>query len=221
MKCLTDQDCRVLDGDAGRGGPQGSTHSVVVLEADLGLGCSRRRKQRSTNKDNVNIFLLCQILWLEILKTLSCYKWNQSKSEVSFPASAVKLSAEQNLTSVWGMNSFLNSIRFLKIDLYGLYIWHTKKLPPPTVLEGVVPWCDQWLFDAHFFLKFQLIVSLHPYAAVSVCWRSWLTLHEVRPGLQPPDYLTLLGAVHASVLTVPHVGRTCFICEDMKTSCCR
>lgn len=34
-----------------------------------------------------------------------------------------------------------------------------------------------------------------------------LTLHKVGPGLQPPDNLSFLSAVHPSVLTVPHVGR--------------
>lgn len=35
----TDQDCRVLHGDAGGRGPQGSAHSVVVLETDLSFSC--------------------------------------------------------------------------------------------------------------------------------------------------------------------------------------
>lgn len=35
----TDQDCGVLHSDAGGRGSQGSAHSMVVLETNLGLGC--------------------------------------------------------------------------------------------------------------------------------------------------------------------------------------
>lgn len=38
-KSRTDQNCRVLHGDAGGRGPQGSTHSMVVLETDLSFSC--------------------------------------------------------------------------------------------------------------------------------------------------------------------------------------
>lgn len=38
-KSRTDQDCRVLHGDAGGRGPQGSAHSMVVLETDLSFSC--------------------------------------------------------------------------------------------------------------------------------------------------------------------------------------
>lgn len=47
------------------------------------------------------------------------------------------------------------------------------------------------------------------FSAMTAFWQ--LTLHKVGPGLQPPNDLTLLGAVHPSVLAVPHVGRTGFI----------
>lgn len=34
----TDQDCRVLYGDAGGGGSQGSAQAMIILETDPGLG---------------------------------------------------------------------------------------------------------------------------------------------------------------------------------------
>lgn len=40
----TDQDCWILHSDAGCRGPQGSAHSMVVLETDFGLSCRRSSK---------------------------------------------------------------------------------------------------------------------------------------------------------------------------------
>lgn len=56
----TDQDRRVLHGDAGRRGSQRSAHSVVVLETDLCLGCRGSREE----------------LWdVEAVQRLSAYCW--------------------------------------------------------------------------------------------------------------------------------------------------
>lgn len=49
--------------------------------------------------------------------------------------------------------------------------------------------------------------------SAEILFNNQLTLHKVGPGLEPPHDLTLLGAIHPSVLTVPHVGWTGFICR--------